>query len=203
MLRALQVLWRAIVEFERYGWLYIVCNLFAALISIPVVTAPAAYAGLSRLSHAAQTSPTTDFSEFWSGVRQHLWQGSLMGIANIAIFGILWVNFASYGSRTDLLFVILRTMWAIVLVSWISLQLYVWPILEEMEQPDLRIGLRNAAIMALQNLGFTFVLLIGIALIVLLSTITAVPWLLLTGSLVACIANAAVIDRLSARRLVS
>lgn len=203
MIAALRVVWRGIEQFERYGWLYIVCNLFAVLLSFPIITAPAAFAGLSRLSHAAQTATTTGFSEFWSGMRDHFRQGLLMGIANLAIFGILWVNFTQYGGRTDLLFVILRIMWITILVSWVSVQLYLWPLLEEMDRPDLLLGLRNAGIMALQHMGFTFIILMAMIIIVVVSTITLVPWLLLTGSLLACIANAAVIDQLNAHRSIS
>jgi hypothetical protein len=54
--------------------------------------------------------------------------------------------------------------------------------------------------MTFQNPGFTVTLLIGLAFIVLISTLLFVPWLLLTGSLIACVANAAVIERLDAFR---
>lgn len=200
MWRALRVLWRGLVQFERYSWLYIVCNLLAALISIPIVTVPVAFAGLSRLSHTAQRSSTSDFTEFWSGVREHFWRGLLIGCLNVVIFVILWVNLRTYSSRTDPLVVILRAVWVTVLVVSPTLQFYLWPILEEMDRPNLIDGLRNAAVMALQNIGFTTVLLIGLTVVVALSTVLFVPWLLLTGSLIACIANAAVIEQLDAFR---
>jgi len=200
MFRALKVMLRAIVQFERYSWLYIVCNLLAVLISLPIVTAPAAFAGLTRLSHAAQRGPSSDYSEFWSGVRENLWRGIFIGCVNVVIFVVLWVNLTSYSMRIDPLFVMLGAVWLTVLVVWPALQLYLWPILEEMEKPNLRDGFRNAAVMASQNIGFTIVLVIGLGIVVVLSTVLFVPWLLLTGSLIACVANAAVIEQLDTFR---
>jgi hypothetical protein len=50
------------------------------------------------------------------------------------------------------------------------------------------------------NPVFSITLLAGIALIVALSTLLAVPWALLTLSLIACINTAAVRDRLAVAR---
>ncbi len=200
MLDALRVLKRGFVQFEHYGWLYVMANLASVVLSIPVITIPAAYAGLSRLSHTAQTTPTATFSDFWVGFRAHLWRGVAAAIANIVILGILWSNFASYIAQEDLLFTLLRTAWIIILVVWLSVQLYTWPILEEMKQPNLRGALRNAGVMMLQNPIFTLVLLAALTLIAILSIALVIPLFLVTGSMIACIANAAVLDRLEIAR---
>ena len=200
MPQSFRVLWRAVIEFERYGWLFVITNLLAAVLSIPIVTLPAAYAALSHLSHAAQTGTTATYSDFWEGFKLYLWRGIVLGIVNIAILGILYVNFSSYGSQTSLLFRALRVVWITILVLWLGIQLYVWPILEEMEQPTLRGALRNAAVMVLLNPFFTLILLAVIGVVGLISTIVVAPWLLLTASLIACIGNAAVLNRLQVVR---
>ncbi len=196
MLPALRVLKRGIVQFEHYGWLYVVANLLAVLLSLPILTLPAAFAALSRLSHSAQTTQTATFSDFWDGFRAHFGRGIVLGIANIAVLGILWSNFSSYSAQTGPLFTLLRIVWIIILVVWLGIQLYVWPILEEMERPNLRGAIRNAAVMMLQNPMFTLTLLIAVAIITLVSAALIIPLVLVTGSMIACIANAAVIDRL-------
>ncbi len=196
MLDALRVLWRAVLKFEDYNWLFISANVISVLLSFPIITAPAAFAGLSRLSHTAMLGPTAAFSDFWSGFRFHFLRGIIVGTANVVIIGIFWSNLTAYSARTDILFTILRAMWIIVLVVWLTLQFYLWPILEEMEIPTLRGGLRNAAVMMAQNPCFTLVLLFSVLIIVLISTALILPWFLLTNSMIACIANAAVINRL-------
>jgi uncharacterized membrane protein YesL len=197
VLDALRALKQGIFQFEHYGWLYVLANLASVALSLAVVTIPAAYAGLSRLSHTAQTTPTASFADYWEGFRAHFWRGVAAGIANVVILGILWSNFASYSVRSDWLFVVLRGVWLIILVVWFGVQLYTWPILEEMERPNLRGAIRNSAVMMLQNPSFTLTLLVALAIITLLSTALVIPWFLVTGSMIACIANAAVLQRLA------
>ncbi len=197
MIQALRVVWRGIVQFERYGWLYVLANLLAIALSLPIVTIPAAYAGLSRLTYTAQTTHTTEMSEFWAGFRAALWRGLVMGIVNLIIFGILAANFWTYRQQSSFLFVVLRAIWLIILMGWLMVQIYLWPILEAMEPATLRGGLRNAVLMVSFNPIFSLTLLAVVLVIVVISTLLAVPWLLMTGSLVACIATAAVRDRLA------
>jgi uncharacterized membrane protein YesL len=197
VLDALRVLKRGIVQFEHYGWLYVMANLASVALSIPIVTSPAAYAGLSRLSHTAQTTPTASFTDYWEGFRAHFRRGLVVAVANIAILGVLWSNFASYRAQADWLFIMLRGAWIVILVVWFGVQLYVWPILEEMEQPNLREALRNSAVMMLQNPIFTLTLLVAVAIIAVISVALVIPLFLVTGSMIACVANAAVLDRLA------
>ncbi len=70
-----------------------------------------------------------------------------------------------------------------------------------MERPNLPEGIRNALVMVLANPGFTLVLLIFSSVIVAISILTAVPLLLITGSMIACIATAAALDRLERYRI--
>lgn len=200
MLGALRVVWRGIVQFERYAWLYILANLLSIALSLPIVTIPAAYAGLCRLSHTAQTSHTTTIGEFWSGFRAALGRGIIVGLLNVVVIAILIVNFLTYRNQTGALFVALRAAWVIILIGWVGVQLYLWPMLDEMEPATLASGFRNAALMVSLNPVFSLTLLTIIGVLVVISTALAVPWLLITGSLFACISNAAVLDRLALAR---
>lgn len=195
---AFRVLKRAVVQFERYSWLFILANLLVVILSLPIITAPAAYAGLSRLHHTAQTEISASYGDFWSGFREHFLRGVLVAVANLVVLGMMWTNFTYFSDQPGLMFISLRIAWIIVLTIWFSVQFYLWPILDEMEQPTLAEGFRNATIMLFQNPGFSFTLLFVSALLVILSTVMVVPWLLLTESAIACIANTAVLDRLGA-----
>src|SRR5947209_6033076 len=128
MISALRVIWRGIGQFERYGWLYVLANLLAVALSLPIVTMPAAFAGLSRLSYTAQTSHTTDMGSFWAGFRSALRRGVVIGVANVVVLGILIANFWSYRQQSGLLIGALRTIWMIILIGWLMVQLYLWPV---------------------------------------------------------------------------
>jgi uncharacterized membrane protein YesL len=198
MREPVRALWQGLAVFERYGHVFVVANLLAVLVSLPLITAPAALAGLARLAYSAHTGPAAHIDDFWAGFRANLGRGLLVALANVAVFGILWVNFSSYSQQSGAIFDALRFMWLIILVIWVCAQLYLWPILEAMERPALHMAYFNAGLMTLKNPFYSIVLLVGIAIIVLISTATVVPWALLTFSLIASIATAAVLDRLRA-----
>ena len=201
MIAAGRVIWRGLVQFERYGWLYVAMNILTAVLSIPLITAPAAYAGLCHFSHTAQTSLTASFSDYWEGFRANLGRGIVVGIANIAIFGMLFSNSVYYASQTGLGFVALRIVWLTISVIAVCVNFYLWPILEEMEQPNLREGVHNALVMTLTNPIFTAQLLVVVMLLVSISMVTIVLLFLITGSLIACLSTAAVLDRFEQYRM--
>src|SRR5258707_11494026 len=129
MLAALRVVWLGIQQFEHYGWLYVLMNILAVALSIPIITAPAAYAGLCHLSHTAQTGVTASASDFWEGFRANLGRGILVAIANIAILAILWRNFLYYGGEKRSLYFALRGVGFVFLVFLICTPLYFFSIL--------------------------------------------------------------------------
>ncbi len=100
MVQALRVFWKGILQFEHYSWLYVGANILSILLSIPIVTAPAAYAGLSYLSHTAQTTSTATYGDFWEGFRLYFWRSLVVGIANIVVLGMLWINLTAYSAQT-------------------------------------------------------------------------------------------------------
>lgn len=195
-----QVIWRGVAQFEHHGWIYVISNLFAVIVMLPIVTMPLAFAGLSYLSHAAQTSPTAHIDEFWHGLRKYWRQALIVGVANLAFGMVLIGNFVLYLDQANLLLAMLRVMWLTAFLVWVCLQLYLWPLMEEMERPSLREGLRNAAVMMIRHplfsLGLT-VILVGFAAI---SLALFAVWALVAPSLIACISTTAVLDRLALYR---
>jgi uncharacterized membrane protein YesL len=193
----LRAVWRGLVVFERFGWVFIVANLFAVLLSLPLLTAPLALAGLAHMAHAAHNAPTAHPDDFWRGVRRYFGHGLLLGGLNIAFWGVLYVNFAVYAQQTGALFILLRGVWFIAALTWLLMLLYVFPLLEEMERQHLGMALYNAALMVVKNPLFSVVILLCALLIVIGSALTVVPLILFTLSLLASIGSAAVRDRLA------
>jgi uncharacterized membrane protein YesL len=198
MTEGLRVLGRALRHVNHRGYVYIWTNIAWAVLSLPVITAPAAWAGLVRMSQTAYTSPTADFSDFWVGFRENLQRGALMGVLNLAIMVVNIINFQAYRFQTGVGFDFLRAIWLFTLAIWFGVQFYMWPIFYRMQEPTMLGSMRNAVVMMLMNPGFTLLIWIGVAVIAILSTILFPAWLLLTGGTLAAIANNAVLNRLSA-----
>lgn len=198
MIGAGKSLWRGVQVFERYGHIFVIANIFAALLSLPIITAPAAWGGLCRLARVAHSGPSANINDFWAGFRESFGRGLIVGVIGAAGGFVLYANYTTYVLQSGLLFMALRVVWLTALVMGACMALYLFPLWERMERPSLRLGLQNAFTMTVKNPFFSLTLIGGMALIGAFSTLLIVPWALITLSLFASSATAAVDDRLRA-----
>jgi uncharacterized membrane protein YesL len=201
---ALRAIGEALRAYEGYAWLYIQANLLAVLLMIPIVTAPAAYAALIYLAHTQQIEKTITLNEFWHGFRHNFGRHLLLGMINAGVIGILYVNFSSYAPGQGVVFVFLRAAWAIILLLWLCVQLYAWPLLLLMDSEALSVprlvltALRNAALMLFKNPIYTLTLMIVIVLWAAFCSVLLAPVVMFLFAMVANLAVVATRDRLNA-----
>ena len=131
---AFVVWWRAWRHLRQRGYVYIWANLCFVVVALPIITAPAGFAGLVKLSRALQEGERADLNTFWAGLRENLGRGLLMGILTLAILIVNISNLAAYEVRTSV-DVSFRIIWLAAIWLWLSLMFYVWPIYYEMETP--------------------------------------------------------------------
>ncbi len=201
MLTAFNLCRRTVSHLNHRGYIYVRANILWFLLTLPIITAPAAWAGLVNLSRQAYLNRTATLDDFWVGFHMNLWRGALMAVLNIVVIGLNLFNLGSYANATDLTTLTLRNVWWLTLVIWIVVQLYMWPLFYELKQPTLRGALRNAFVMALLNPMFTIVLMLVVALLAAVSTFLFPAWVVLTGSALAALSTGAVLDRLIAAGL--
>jgi uncharacterized membrane protein YesL len=196
------VLWRGFIALNQRAYVHIWGNMLWFVLSLPVVTAPAAWAGMVLLTHRAQTSPAhVEVRTVWEGFKLHFWRGLIVALLNAVILTVNISNLLAYQHLTDVPGLALRWFWLLVILFWLMLQFYTWPLLIEMEKPDLRVAFRNAALMMLLNPGFTLIVGVGALLLMIISTLLLGAWFLIGGALLAAIAVAAVRSRLEAAGL--
>lgn len=198
MIAGLQAVWRGLRHLNQRGYVYIWANVLWALLTLPLVTAPAAWAGLVKVSHAAYTQPTADIGLFWQGFRQNLRRGLVLFVLNVVVIVLNVTNLSAYAGQTGLVVDFARAVWLLTLAVWFAVQLYLWPLLYEMKHPALLGAMRNALVMIYLNPLFTLAVLLCAALIAVLSTVFMAAWILIGGSALAVIATSAVFDRLEA-----
>lgn len=201
MISGFRAVGRGLRHLNQRGYVYIWVNILWVLLTLPLVTAPAAWAGLVKVSHAAYTQPTVDIALFWQGFRQNLGRGLVLFVLNVIVIVVNVTNLASYADQTGLAIDFARAVWLLALAVWFALQLYLWPLYYEMPQPTLRGALRNALVMIYLNPAFTLVVLGCGVLIAVLSTVLMAAWVLISGSALAVIATSAVFDRLESAGL--
>jgi uncharacterized membrane protein YesL len=200
-MEGLRVLWRGLRHLNHRGYIYIWANVLWFVLSLPIITAPAAWAGLVRMTHTAHTKPSASLSDFWDGFRENLWRGVVLGVLNALIIGINIVNIAAYRGAAGMMYDLMRLVWVLALFVWLTIQLYLWPLFYEMKQPNMVGAMRNAGLMFLLNPFFSMGLWLGIVVVVLISTVLMIPWMLFTVSVIAVFVTGAVLNRLEAAGL--
>lgn len=197
MLAALSAIKEALQNVRLQGYTYIWANLAFVTLSLPLVTAPAALSALYRVGHAVHSEPhEADLDLFWQTFRANLWRALPWGLAHAVFAVVNFSNMLSYREADGIVFQLLQVFWAGAGFVWLALLLYTWPIYYEMEKPALLGATRNALVMILRNPFFTLMIVLGVLIIAVISTVLAAAWVLLTWGVISAVANAAVMNRL-------
>jgi hypothetical protein len=198
MLAGLRAGWRGLRHLQNRGYLYIWANVFWALLTVLVITAPAAWAGLVRMSYRLHRQPSASLDDFWQGFRQNFRRTIPLALFNALFLIITISNWINYANRDGVGFAILRSIWVISLIAVFTFQFFGWCFFFAMQQPSLLGAARNAGVMVIQNPLFTLGILLVAATLMIVSVFLPAAWFLLTGGALAAIANSAVLDRLRA-----
>lgn len=192
-----RVLRQSVQHLNQRGYLFIWANVLCLMTMLPVVTAPAGWAGLTYLAYLSATQRQVSLEDFWEGFKQHIWRGLAITVWNVVILGINLVNLWGYSLDPSPITTLLRPVWIITIALWLTIQLYLWPILHHMQQPTLLGALRNAVVMIWLNPLMTLGMWLVLFIVWSVSTILAASWLLLTLSIMAVFLTYVVMDRLS------
>lgn len=177
--------------------LLVVFNFFWLILTIPVITAPPAAAGLFYATRSIAHRKETTWKTFFEGFRDFFWLSWRWGLTNLFITMLLVSNIMFYSGIEASWASWLQGTFFALLILWICFSVYPFPLLLEQEDRRVRIAFRNSVVLMLKSpvrfLGIGFILF-GIGL---LSTILLLPgWFVITASLIAFIANAATITLL-------
>ena len=115
----------------------VAANILWLLLSLLIVTWPAATAGLfylvRRVVQEELDSPLPEarLADFWDGLRQYWLRSSVLSIINLAGLGLIAVALVFYaGSSTEPLRWLVGPI-GLIGLAWITAQLYVYPLLLE------------------------------------------------------------------------
>jgi len=133
MNRALQVLGRSFSDlFQAIGPL-IVANLLWLTLSLPVVTAPPALAGLYYFVDLAVRGRDPPIRRFFDGFRRYFVQSWILSALNLGILAVLLINLLFYfGQANEWIRVIAIPMFYLLLL-WLCVQTYLFPLMLQSE----------------------------------------------------------------------
>jgi len=140
------------------------------------------------------------FSLFVQGMRRYFGRSWLLAIVVVAINALLVGNILFYANFANQWVRLLSVFWGYVLLFWLAMLIYLFPLLIEQESKSLLLLLRNAALLVLDNVAFTLTLGVLLLLFLLLNVALAVPLFLIVMSGLALIQSKALLTVLEKYR---
>lgn len=180
--------------FKRFFWnsydhlgLLVLANLLWVALSIPVVTAPAATAALFHVARRIANQEDVSVRDFLAGFRLHFFPALKIGAFDAVTGVLLWINFDFYahlGGRAALVGALLAAAMIWIAAFLVFMHAHVFALVVEGER-SLRVTLRRAALLTLDNPAFTFGITLQALSVATLCILTGIGLFLVLGSLAA------------------
>jgi uncharacterized membrane protein YesL len=180
--------------FKRSIWstydhigLLVLANLLWVVLCLPVVTAPAATAGLFHLAREVARGKNPSLRAFFVGFRTRFLPAFKLALVDLAALLVLWVNIDFYShmrSGAVIPGMILAAAMVWVAAFFLLMHAHLYPLLVGGES-SLRQLLRKAALLTLDNLAFTIGIAFQALSLSVLCVVTGAGLVLINGSAVA------------------
>jgi uncharacterized membrane protein YesL len=159
---------------------------WAGTIFIP--TAAPVTLGLHHVANRIANYKRVDMSFFWEAARSNVGRGWALYLINLLIPIIIATSIVFYLSTTSWLRVLgFVCIWLFIFVLMISQ--YYFPLFWQQDEPNLRLVLRNAVLLALQHPLYTLLMLLFQIILLGISVAITLPLFLLAPALIAISAN--------------
>jgi hypothetical protein len=190
---------RTVLDTIRYDFGdLMVSNVLWILLILPIITIPPAFAGLYYATLQQVHNKSVTRQKFFEGFRKYLRPSYGWFFSNVVVIGILLLNINLSIRFPQLWWLqLLRGVYLVLLVVWLLLQFYTFPLLIQQEKPRLGLALRNSAVLWLKHSIFSLLLSIVIIVFCVVSIFLFPLWFVISGSLIAYLTNLGVVYLLS------
>jgi uncharacterized membrane protein YesL len=189
------MVWESVAIASRLFWrhlgMLVVANILWLLLSLPIITWPAATAGLFYLvrrvvQEELDASPRdARLGDFWHGFKQYWLPGSVLSVIILAGLGVIAVALVFYWRSTEEPVRWLVGPIGLIGLAWIAAQLYVYPLLlERTGRPAWQV-MREALLMALGYPLSSISLLVTVIVLAIAAVALAGPVLFVFFSAIA------------------
>ena len=166
-------------------------NILWIVVSLPLVTLPAATGGLFYLVYRIVLEERdldpqpAQIGDFWVGFRSYWKRSTWLVLLDLAAFILLAVTLRFYlGSPAEPLRWLAGPV-ILILVVWLGMQLYLFPSVIAYPEPTIRSIVQNAFMLVLSYPLYTLLLTIWLILLMAICIVLAGPVLLLLFALLA------------------
>ena len=187
-MKAFSVFWRAL----RATWddLFLLVGLSVAWWAgvVLIVTAGPATAGLYRATNRIANYRRSGMDFFWEGFKRAWGRSWLLFGAAFLIFVMILFNIWFYRNM-DTWVSLFSVAWLWLLLVYLMIAQYFFPLLNQQTEPDVIQAMRNAAILAFRSPLYSLIALLFQLAIVAVSLATVLPVILLMPGLVSQVGN--------------
>ena len=192
-MRAFRVFWLSLRDLYEELFMFAGLNLLWWLCVLVIVLIPPATAGLMYLANELAHERRVEWRMFLTGARLYLWRSWQVTIASLGGIVILLTNIWFYVNVTTGILQYLTILWIYLLIIWLAAQIYVFPLLIQMEQPRLLLIYRNALLLTLSRPLFTVLLILLLVAATIIGGLFAIILILAIPGLWAIAANRALV----------
>jgi len=147
----------------------------------------------ARVAHAK----TFHFYDFIQGIKLYWWRAILWLLVNAGVIFMIILNLRFYPSAFQGGWVIFVSgLWLALLVFWLAMQVYYWPLIMQQEEPKLLMGWRNAAYLILANPFYSFFIISFAIVLLAISVALTLPFVFVGMGMQAVLASNAVLTLL-------
>ncbi len=179
-----KALWDTLVEaFDASGQV-VTSNLLWFALTLPLVTAPLALAGLYYCAYKLARGQAAGRDTFFKGVRLYGWAAYRFVLMHLVVIAVLVANFIFYGRMNQQWSTWAQGAAAGLLVLWLVANIFTFPLYMIQSEKKLRTALRNCYVLYVKRPGWCFSLLAFLLLLSAVSTLLGPSWALCSACLV-------------------
>lgn len=160
-----------------------------------LIVQPLATMGVQKVANRIANYKRADSGFFWEGTRELRRRGYILFLINLlvpaAVAFNVWFYFNSQGWLQ-----IIGVIWLWLLLFSLMAGQYVFPLLWQQDEPNIRLALRNAILLAIQYPLYTVLMLVFQLVLFALCFALTLPLLLLAPALIAFASNFALVGLL-------
>jgi len=191
---AMGVFWQTLKDVWEELLPLCLVNLVWLFASLTVILFPVTLAGGHYVANRVARGKTFGTSDYIDGIKMYWWRSLLWFLANLVVVLLIYTNVMFYPSQFQGLWVsIVGGLWVALLIFWLTLQMYFWPLLIEQEEPRMLLAWRNSAYLVLINPFYAFFVASFHILFLAVSVATQLPLVFVGMVTLAILENNAVL----------
>ncbi len=201
-MKAFRIMGRALKAVYEELFLCVWLSVVWWLGTILVVTAPSALMGLQHVANRQANYKRVDQGFFWDNIRTHLGSGWILFWLSALLPPAIYFNIWFYGNAVGFMRYI-GIVWLWLLFLWLLIGQYLFPLLWQQDEPNVRLALRNAALLAVKYPLYSILMLLFQVVLIVVSVGIVLPLPLLLPAMIALTQNFATVGLLQEMGLAS